>query len=747
MADEWDDTDNSCGRTFNQKPSNYAQYDNRESSNSYGNGGSSGGRTQREGDWNCPSCNKSNFASRRECFSCREPRADGGGSFGGGGRTPREGDWNCSSCNKSNFASRRECFSCKEPKADGGDGYNGGGGGGFGGGGRTPRDGDWNCPSCSKSNFASRRECFSCREPKPEGEGGFKSGGAMNGGGGRAPRAGDWTCSDCKKSNFASRNECFSCHKEKDDNDVVATGGENGYNGSRGGDDAKPRAGQRPGDWTCPSCEKANFASRTECFGCSEPKPAHLISETDAKPVEFYIPPEVSTDENELFGAKINTGINFNNFSKIPVKVTGENVPKPIEDFSSSGLREFLLSNVSKSGYNIPTPIQKYSIPAIMNGRDLMGCAQTGSGKTAAFLLPIINALLQDNRDMSVGQPHVLIVTPTRELCIQIYEQACKFAHGSYIKVSRVYGGTATRHQGDSLKGGTHILVATPGRLMDFVNRSYITFSDIRFVVLDEADRMLDMGFSTEIEKLMKDMPQERQTLMYSATFPEDIQHLAGKYLKDYVFITVGIIGGACTDVKQQILEIPGRQKRDNLMSILGKIEGGPKGVLVFLETKKGADFLASFLSETDYRTTSIHSDRMQKEREMALSDFKTGRMCVMIATSVAARGLDIPNVKHVINYDMPKSIDEYVHRIGRTGRVGNQGEATTFFDPEKDYDIGPKLVKILKQAGQDVPEFLEQYDMGGQGRSGGGDFGGRDVRKDNFRQQAVTSLEAEEEW
>uniref|UniRef100_A0A1B0CP88 RNA helicase n=1 Tax=Lutzomyia longipalpis TaxID=7200 RepID=A0A1B0CP88_LUTLO len=689
MGDEWEDGCD-AGVEFNNDKKSYSSYD-KGYGNGYGNDSSGGGSRGGGGG---------GYGGGG--------RSGGGGGGGSGGRQPRAGDWTCSECGKSNFASRSECFGCHKMKDDSDAVASGDGDGGMSngtGGRREFGPDDWKCSGCGKTNFASRRECFSCKEPK--------SGGGDNDGGGSTARrtfgADDWKCVGCGKTNFASRRECFSCKEPK-----------SGGNDGGGGDSypsEKPRAGSRPGDWTCPACDKANFASRTSCFGCSEEKPAHLVSDdvNQEKPREFYIPPELPTDETEIFSSKIDQGVNFGNFQKIPVNVSGENVPPPITDFKSSGLREFLLTNVEKSGYTVPTPIQKYSIPVIMNGRDLMGCAQTGSGKTAAFLLPIINALLTENREVTVGQPHVLIITPTRELCIQITEQAHKFAHKSYIKVHKIYGGTATRYQGDALKGGTNILVATPGRLLDFMNRSYISFKDIRFVVLDEADRMLDMGFIGDIEKMMAEMPEERQTLMYSATFPEEIQHLAGKYLKNYVFVAVGIVGSACTDVEQTIVEVPGRKKRDMLM--------------------------------TTFPTTSIHSDRLQKEREMALGDFKSGRMGIMIATSVAARGLDIPNVQHVINFDMPKSIDEYVHRIGRTGRLGNRGQATSFFDPEKDSEIGAKLVTILGQANQPIPDFLEQYG-GGMSAGRGGTFGGTDIRKDDFRKGGGPApQEEDEEW
>lgn len=269
---------------------------------------------------------------------------------------------------------------------------------------------------------------------------------------------------------------------------------------------------------------------------------------------------------------------------------------------------------------------------------------------------------------------------------------------------------------------------------MDFVERAYITFDEIRHVVLDEADRMLDLGFMPSIEKMINHETMapldQRRTLMFSATFPVEIQALAGKFLNpNYIFVTVGIVGGACSDVQQVVHEVGKFAKRDKLLEILNAED--PKGTIVFVETKRQADFLASFLSESEHPTTSIHGDRMQRQREEALEDFKKGRMKVLIATSVAARGLDIRNVHHVINYDMPKDIDEYVHRIGRTGRLGNRGKATSFYDPEQDSGIVGPLKKILSESEHSVPEFLGDAGSGGGG-GGGRNFGGKDSRRFN---------------
>lgn len=253
-------------------------------------------------------------------------------------------------------------------------------------------------------------------------------------------------------------------------------------------------------------------------------------------------------------------------------------------------------------------------------------------------------------------------------MVIQIRDEARKFALNSYIKVCLAYGGAATRYQGDNITSGCHVLVATPGRLMDFVRKSIISFDDLKFLVLDEADRMLDMGFLPSIEEICQHSTLNKDnltTLMFSATFPDAIQHLAGKFLRDYVFLTVGIVGGASSDVEQEFLEVSKFKKRDNLMNILNQYVSSAEEdrILIFVETKRTADFLASFLSETKISSTSIHGDRLQREREEALRDFRNGKRKVLVATAVAARGLDIKGVTHVINYDLPKEIDEYVHR------------------------------------------------------------------------------------
>ncbi|XP_052283636.1 probable ATP-dependent RNA helicase DDX4 isoform X2 [Dreissena polymorpha] len=452
-----------------------------------------------------------------------------------------------------------------------------------------------------------------------------------------------------------------------------------------------------------------------------------------------YVPPAPSEDEEEIFKS-MTKGINFDNFDKIPAEVTGKDPPAAINSFEEAGLYDAFLQNVRKSKYEKPTPVQKHAIPIIMAGRDLMACAQTGSGKTAAFLLPTLTGMMKNGLTGSsfsaVQEPQALVVAPTRELAVQICRDAYKFAHGTMLKAVVLYGGTSIGHQLRQVEKGCHLLVGTPGRLIDMFTKGKVSLEKIKYLILDEADRMLDMGFGPEIRKIIETfgMPgkDQRQTLMFSATFPEEIQKLAAEYLNDYLFLSIGMVGGASSDVSQHIFEVDRMAKREKLVEILS--EEGTSKTLVFVEQKRNADFLAAYLSQTGFPTTSIHGDRLQQEREEALADFKLGKAYILVATSVAARGLDIPAVKHVINYDLPSAIDEYVHRIGRTGRCGNLGKATSFYDPSSDSGMAKALVKILKQACQVIPDWLDNYAQGAISTAGyvpmNSKFGGKDIRK-----------------
>lgn len=458
----------------------------------------------------------------------------------------------------------------------------------------------------------------------------------------------------------------------------------------------------------------------------------------EEKPRVTYIPPSLPDDEDTIF-SQYKSGINFDKYDDIVVEVGGTNPPQAIVTFEEAALCESLKKNVSKTGYVKPTPVQKHGIPIISAGRDLMACAQTGSGKTAAFLLPILQQFMADGVAASqfseLQEPEAIIVAPTRELINQIYMEARKFAYGTCVRPVVVYGGVSTGYQIRELCRGCNILCGTPGRLLDMINRGKVGLTKLRYLVLDEADRMLDMGFEPDMRRLVASpgMPskEQRQTLMFSATYPEDIQKLAAEFLKtDYLFLAVGIVGGACTDVRQEFVQVTKFAKREKLLEILK--ETGTERTMVFVETKRQADFIATFLCQEKVPTTSIHGDREQREREMALGDFRSGKCPVLVATSVAARGLDIPDVQHVINFDLPNNIDEYVHRIGRTGRCGNIGRAVALYDPDNDSQLARSLISILSKAQQEVPTWLEENAFSGPGSAGPAmrGFGATDSRR-----------------
>jgi ATP-dependent RNA helicase DDX3X len=342
-----------------------------------------------------------------------------------------------------------------------------------------------------------------------------------------------------------------------------------------------------------------------------------------------------------------------------------------------------------------------------------MACAQTGSGKTAAFLFPLITRLMtgqiMPRRHVNVRRAHCpsgLILAPTRELATQIHDEAVKFTYRTGLRAVVVYGGQDIKLQFRELDQGCAILVATPGRLVDFLERSRISLSAICYLCFDEADRMLDMGFEPQIRQIVQssDMPREGvQTLMFSATFPKEIQRLAQDFLDNYIFLAVGRVGSSSGLITQRVEFCEESNKRDFIMRFLPKCQGL---TLIFVERKKSADALECWLTNEGVNATSIHGDRTQEEREQALAMFRCGRCPVLVATDVAARGLDIPNVMDVINYDMPASIDDYVHRIGRTGRCGNNGTSTTLINL-KNRAVLRELHDMLVENKQQIPKWF----------------------------------------
>ena len=338
---------------------------------------------------------------------------------------------------------------------------------------------------------------------------------------------------------------------------------------------------------------------------------------------------------------------------------------------------------LKKKGYIQPTPIQAQSIPVILRGRDLLGCAQTGTGKTAAFAIPILQTLFLQKRGGEFPPGiKTLILTPTRELAIQINDSFEDYGHGTGLRHEVIFGGVSAVPQIQSLRRGTDILIATPGRLLDLMNQKVVSLRDIKVFVLDEADRMLDMGFIHDVRKVIAHLPKKRQTLFFSATMPDEISGLADSILTDPAKVSVTPVSSTAEKVEQSIYFVEKGDKRNLLPYLLkDQVKGR---VLVFSRTKHGADKVAKDLIKHGIKSEAIHGNKSQNARQRALENFKSGATRVLVATDIAARGIDIQELEYVINYDLPNVPETYVHRIGRTGRAGSSGKALSFCDHEE---------------------------------------------------------------
>jgi len=344
--------------------------------------------------------------------------------------------------------------------------------------------------------------------------------------------------------------------------------------------------------------------------------------------------------------------------------------------FKDLGLAPEVVRTVTDLGYDEATPIQRMAIPHALEGRDVMGRAQTGTGKTAAFMLPTIQKLRGGDG------LRALVLCPTRELAIQVAESAEEYAKGSDLFVGVVYGGTSVKGEVRGLKAGYDILIATPGRLNDHIERGNVDLSEIEVLILDEADRMLDMGFRPQINDILRHVPKQRQTLFFSATFPNSVKSLAYEMLKDPVSVEAAPQSTTADGVEQFVYPCDGKKKGSLLVKLLKERGEEMTSVLVFTRTKFGADRLAGQLRDNGVPCMVMHGDREMKERVRALESFRSGEARVLVATDVAQRGLDVDGISHVVNYDVPQEPDAYVHRVGRTARAGGKGEAITFFSP-----------------------------------------------------------------
>src|SRR5574339_1080791 len=357
------------------------------------------------------------------------------------------------------------------------------------------------------------------------------------------------------------------------------------------------------------------------------------------------------------------------------------------------------MQGIKYAGYETATPIQEAAIPAALRGRDIIGTAQTGTGKTAAFVLPILNKLL----DGPKGMPRALIVTPTRELAEQINQVVHALSAGTGLRSATIYGGVGADRQIKALRHGVEILVACPGRLLDLIQQRHAKMERIEVLVLDEADRMFDMGFLPDVKRIIKAVPVQRQTMLFSATFPPEVELLASQSLTNPQKIAMGISRPAHT-VTHALYPVPSHLKSSLLLKLLKQID--TDSVLVFTRTKHRADKVARQIAHAGFRVTSLHSNRTQGQREKALHGFKTGHFRIMVATDIAARGLDIDSISHVINYDMPDTADAYIHRIGRTGRAQRTGDAFTLVTAE-DNDMIRALERIMGPLKREtLPDF-----------------------------------------
>lgn len=380
-------------------------------------------------------------------------------------------------------------------------------------------------------------------------------------------------------------------------------------------------------------------------------------------------------------------------------------------NFNQFNLNSRLMAGINRAGYESPTPIQEAAIPAALRGRDLIGTAQTGTGKTAAFILPILNRLLEGQR----GVPRALIVTPTRELAEQIHEVIRDLSVGTKLRSVTIYGGVKPGPQIKALRDGAEILVACPGRLLDLISQGQARMEKIEVLVLDEADRMFDMGFLPDVRRIIRAVPSRRQTMLFSATFPPEIEQLAAQSLKQPQRIAMGLSRPAHT-VAHALYPVPPHLKTSLLLKLLKQTE--TESVLIFTRTKYRAQKLARQIQHAGYKVTSLHSDRTQGQRQAALKGFKSGHHQIMVATDIAARGLDVESISHVINFDMPDTADAYIHRIGRTGRAERSGDAFTLVTSDDDAMIRT-LERIMGQPLKRItfPDF--DYNVPAPPRSG----------------------------
>ncbi|CAM6017881.1 unnamed protein product [Sphagnum balticum] len=392
----------------------------------------------------------------------------------------------------------------------------------------------------------------------------------------------------------------------------------------------------------------------------------------------------------------------------VDVEISPDSAPAsaPIESFEDMNLHTSIMKDIAFHSYTNPTPIQAQALPVALSGRDLLGCAETGSGKTAAFALPLIQHCLAQPPMRRGDGPLALVLAPTRELAQQIEREVKAFSRSAEgFKTAIVVGGTNIYDQRSELRGGVEVVVATPGRFIDHLQQGNSSLSRVSYVVLDEADRMLDMGFEPQIREVMRSLPKKHQTLLFSATMPEEIEALAQEYLSQPVRVKVGRVSSPTANVSQNLEKVADKEKIDRLLAFLEEefsqaedTNQAPPLTIVFVERKARCDEVSDALVEQGLKATALHGGRSQSEREAALRDFRKGTTSILVATDVASRGLDVTGVAHVVNLDLPKTMEDYVHRIGRTGRAGASGCATSFYT-DRDLFLVAQIRKAITEA------------------------------------------------
>ncbi|MFZ9521149.1 MAG: DEAD/DEAH box helicase [Silvanigrellaceae bacterium] len=367
-----------------------------------------------------------------------------------------------------------------------------------------------------------------------------------------------------------------------------------------------------------------------------------------------------------------------------------------VQSFADLKLIEPLLKSVSRSGYTHPTPIQMKVIPHLLQGKDLLGIAQTGTGKTAAFSLPLLQNIAQNPKRMAPRQVRVLVLAPTRELAIQVHESFQTYGANLRIKLALAFGGVSQNPQVQSLSGGVDVLVATPGRLLDLLSQGHVSLAAVESFVLDEADRMLDMGFIHDIKKVLAVLPKQRHNLLFSASMAPETEKLVNSILVNPIKVAVTPPSTTAELINQSVMFVDKAKKRDLLAHLFASKEF--KRVIIFTRTKHGANKVAEFLDQVGVYSRAIHGNKSQSARQKALSDFKAGQLRALIATDIAARGIDVDDISHVINYELPNEPETYVHRIGRTARAGTSGVAISFCEAEE-ISYLKQIEKVIKKA------------------------------------------------